>query len=88
MTDNSDLPRGFCAPNEDSTPIQLIETNKYEDWFESQSADNQEWLRRQQFSGKAGQSAWLEIDGISSVIACWDGQPVGDRVADCAVLSY
>ena len=75
MANNSDLPRGFCSPTEDSTPIHLIETDSYDDWLETVSADNQEWLRRQKFAGKAGQSAWLEIDGVSSVVACWDGKP-------------
>ena len=71
----SELPHGLCAEAEDSVPIELITSDAADDWLSNQSESNQEWLRRQQFSGKAGQSAWIEVDGKSTVVACWDGKP-------------
>lgn len=80
MSSLPDLPRGFCLPSDkdgldESTPIELVVSENYEAWFAQQSESDREWLRRQNFAGKAGQSAWLEKDSTSQVIACWDGKP-------------
>ncbi|NKB97311.1 MAG: leucyl aminopeptidase family protein [Pseudomonadales bacterium] len=76
----SDLPRGFCNSTDQSTPIILVQTSDVREWLEQQSPSSTEWLRRQKFSGKAGQHAWYEDGASSSVVVAWNGTPAPETL--------
>jgi leucyl aminopeptidase len=71
----SDLPRGFCNSTDQSTAIILVASCDVDSWVEQQPSASKEWLRRQKFTGKAGQYAWFEEGDSSSVVVAWDGKP-------------
>lgn len=71
----SDLPRGFCNSTDQSTAIILVASGDVDSWVEQQPPASKEWLRRQKFTGKAGQYAWFDEGDSSSVVVAWDGKP-------------
>ncbi|MDJ0877665.1 MAG: leucyl aminopeptidase family protein [Halieaceae bacterium] len=64
----------LSTPGENSTPIVLVLTEKFEDWQADLSEGERAWLGRQSFTAKPGQSAWLEQNGSARVICGWDGK--------------
>ncbi len=68
------LPRGFCEFSPTSTPISLVTTSEAISWLGTLENEAQTWLKRQGFTGKSGQFAWLEDTEGPRVVVGWDGQ--------------
>lgn len=76
----TDLPRGFVASADKSTPLKLILSDDAEEWLSAQSSENQEWLRRQKFTGKAGEFGWVNHENGAAVVVSWNGRPGPDSL--------
>lgn len=72
MTLLSDVLLEATAPN--STPISLVSPAAFDDWAASLTETERAWLHRQSFTGKPGQTAWLEQDSGARVFCGWDGK--------------
>ena len=59
---------------ENSTRIQLIQTESADTWQADLTAAQRSWLQRQKFTAKSGQRAWLEDERGALVVAGWDGK--------------
>ena len=65
---SADFANTGLLPADSSTPattLQLINGEQLADFTNNLSATDQQWLKRQSFTAKAGQVAWLENgDGV------------------------
>ena len=62
FADTGLLPAGTSTS---ATTLHLIESTEFASFHDSLSTSDQQWLKRQAFTGKSGQVAWLENgDGV------------------------
>ena len=63
----------FLTQAQEPTEIRLIETDGFAAWREALTADERNWVERQGFTAKSGQTAWLSSE--ANVVICgWDGR--------------
>ncbi len=58
----------------DVTPITLLQSTGFDEWFNSLTEAQRAWVARQSFKAKPGEIVWLEQDGRGEVVAGWDGK--------------
>lgn len=71
----------------DATRIQLIQTDRVEEWLATQGGSARAWLAKQQFRARSGEVGWIpdESGNPVSVVVGWDGK---DNLATLGGLPF